>query len=139
MTAPDPRERMDELEHAIGDYPRLVADLTEKVAQAARQTVTGHDAGGLVTVTASADGEIRDVRVSLRAVRDLDERRLAQCVQDAANAALERAERLLAEATALPSGGEDDVDRRMDAFERRMDDMLYELDRMDRRLDRFGE
>jgi DNA-binding protein YbaB len=137
MTAPDPQERMAELEHAIGDYPRLVAELTDRVAAVADRTVTGEDTGGLVTVTATAAGRVRSVRVSLRALRDLDDRRLADRVREAANAALERAEEMLATATGTP--GEDDVDRRLAAFENRMDDLLYDLGRMDRMLDRFAD
>jgi DNA-binding protein YbaB len=137
VTMPEPQERMAELERMIGDYPYRVADLSSRLAGVAERTVTGQDAGGLVTVTVTGGGRVLSVRVSVRALRDLDDRRLADCVRDAANDALARAEAMLAEAAGEPDI--DDVDRRLAAFESRMDDMLYEMDRMDRMLDRIGE
>jgi DNA-binding protein YbaB len=136
MTMPVPEQAMAELERAISDYPQHVADLSDRVTEAAGQTVTGEDPGGLVTVTATGSGQIRSVRLTLRALRDLDDRRLADCVVDAANEALARAEALLDEATG-GQPGPDDIDARLAAFENRMDDTLYELDRIDRMLDRF--
>jgi DNA-binding protein YbaB len=136
MTMPVPEQAMAELERAISDYPRHVAELSDRVTEAAEQTVTGEDPGGLVTVTVTGSGLVRAVRITQRALRDLDDRRLVGCIVDAANEALARAEALLD----MASSGQpdtDDLDARLVAFGSRMDDTLYELGRIDRMLDHF--
>ena len=92
----------------------------------------GHPRGG----TASGAGEILSVRVSPRALRELEAGALAVRLIEAANAALARAEAALAEATGHTAADLDE-DRRLRAFEQRMDDTLDRLDRLDRSLDRL--
>ena len=129
----DPRRRMSELELTISDYPRQVAQARRRLADIAAQTVLGQDAGGLVTVTVTALGVVTSVHLSPRALRDLDDRRLADCVRDAANQALIRAEETVNAVAEEPRV--DDVDSRLAAFEGRVDDILCELDRVSSGLD----
>lgn len=137
----DPDQAMAALDRALADYPRRVAELTERIAAAAAATVTGEDEGGLVTVTAAGGGEIRSVRVSLRALRDMDAGTLARRVADAANSALARADESIAEVTGSAAPTESsksaEVADRLAAFERRMDGLLDRLDRTDHDLDRL--
>ena len=132
----DAERAMAGLERAIADYPRQLAEATDRVAAAGAATVTGQDEGGLVTVTASGAGEIQAVRVSHRALRDLDARALAGRVTAAVNAALARAEAAVTEAAGR-AGDDPDEDRRFRSFEHRMDDAIDRLDRLDRSLDRL--
>ncbi|SNY67507.1 YbaB/EbfC family nucleoid-associated protein [Paractinoplanes atraurantiacus] len=132
----DAERSLAALEQAIADYPRQLAETTERVDAAASATVTGQDEGGLVTVTASGAGHILAVRVSPRALRDLDARTVAARVAAAANAALARAEQSLAEA-AGHAPADLDEERKMRAFEQRMDATMDRLDRLDRSLDRL--
>lgn len=129
-------QAMAALDRALAEYPRKVAELTERIAAAASATVTGDDEGGLVTVTATGGGEIRSVRVSLRALRDMDAGTLARRVADAANSALARADESIAEVTGSAAPDPEVADR-LAAFERRMDGLLDRLDRTDRDLDRL--
>jgi len=131
----DPDQALAALDRALAEYPRRVAELTERVAAAAAATVEGADEGGLVTVTATGGGEIRSVRVSLRALRDMDAGTLARRVADAANTALARADESIAEVTGSAAPDPDVADR-LAAFDRRMDGLLERLDRVDRDLDR---
>jgi DNA-binding protein YbaB len=132
----DPDQVMAALDRALAEYPRRVAELTERLAAVAAATISGADEGGLVTVTASGAGEIRSVRVSLRALRDLDPGTLANRVADATNQALTRAEESLAEVTGAAATPDPEVADRLAAFERRMDGLLERLDRVDRDVDR---
>jgi DNA-binding protein YbaB len=130
----DPDQALTALDRALAEYPRRVAELTDRLSAAAAATVSGTDEGGLVTVTASGAGEIQSVRVSLRALRDLDAGTLANRLADAANEALTRAEEGLAEATGAAATPDPEVADRLAAFERRMDGLLERLDRVDRDL-----
>lgn len=123
-------------EQSIAAYPHRLAEATERVTAAAVATVTGADEAGLVTVTASGAGEILDVRVHPRALRELDARALATRVTTAVNAALARAEALLAEAAGA-AGADADEQRRPRAFDQRMDDTMDRLAELDRALDRL--
>ncbi|MBA3916350.1 MAG: YbaB/EbfC family nucleoid-associated protein, partial [Acidobacteriales bacterium] len=122
----DAERSMAALEQAIADYPRRLADVTDRVAAAEAATFIGPDPGGLVTVTASGAGKILSVRVSQRALRDLDARALAVRLTTAVNAALAQAEASVVEATgdAAADAGED---QRFRAFEQRMDATMDRL------------
>ena len=129
-------QSMAELQQAIADYPRRVAELSGRVAAAAADTVTGTDLGSLVTVTATGAGQITSVRVSATALRDLDTHSLAQRVTEAANAALANAEAALTAATGFAD--DSGVEQRLAAFEQRLDQTLDDLDRVERNLDRLS-
>ena len=131
-----PEHAMSALQHALADYPRRMADLTARAAVASTATVVGEDEGGLVTVTATGAGEILSVRVTVRALRELDPQRLAQRVTTAANVALARAEATLNGAAGVPAVP-DDTAEQLAEFEGRMDESLDRLNDLDRRLDRL--
>lgn len=137
MTSPD--ESLGRLERVLADYPQRAADLQARVAAAAASEVAGEDLGGLVRVTATGKGEILSVRVTERALRDMDATSLAARVVEAANEALARAESALTDAA--HTGREaDDTAYAMARFSDRMDDLLDRLSRLDRDLeDRLGE
>jgi DNA-binding protein YbaB len=132
-----PDDQMDRLQHTIEDLPRQVTELTERVNRAAAQTVTGEDASGQVVATVTGRGEIQSVRVSLRALRESDNRTLGRQVLAAVNAGLDRADALLADIR--PDSPESDVDDAMRRYEQRMDDLLYRLDDISRSLDRLDD
>jgi hypothetical protein len=82
---------------------------------------------------------VLSVRVSARALRDLDTRGIADRAVEATNAALARGEQFLAAATAAGTGADDGVEQRLAAFEHRIDATLDQLDRVERRLDASGD
>jgi DNA-binding protein YbaB len=135
MTSPD--DQMEKLQRTIDELPRRVEELTERVTRAAAQTVTGEDASGQVVATATGRGEIQGVRVSHRALRESDNRTLGGQVMAAVNAALDRADALLADLKADTQ--ESDVDDAMRRYEQRMDDLLYKLDDISRSLDHLDD
>ncbi|WP_239088389.1 YbaB/EbfC family nucleoid-associated protein [Planosporangium mesophilum] len=133
---PSPDERMEQLQRAVEDYPYRVRRLTEDAAEAAAQKVTGEAGNGQVVVTVTGGGAIDSVRVTYGALRELDNRTLADRVMAAVNDGLERAEAL------MPGAGEPDdaaAEEALHRFEQRMDDLLYELDYIDRKLNRIDE
>lgn len=137
MTNPD--EALGRVQRVVADYPQQVAEARSRVAAAAAAEVAGEDLGGLVRVTATGKGDIIAVRVTGRALRDLDARALAERITEAANAALARAEAMLTDA-ARTSREADDTAYAMARFTDRMDDLLDRLTRLDRDLeDRLGE
>ncbi|MFI5938260.1 YbaB/EbfC family nucleoid-associated protein [Actinoplanes sp. NPDC051494] len=136
MSGVDPRQRMDELEIAISDYPAQVAAARERVTAVRDRLVTGQDQGGLVSVEVTAAGVVTGVRISARALGDIDDRRLAECVRDAVNDALGRAEEVLAAAIGT-AGAQDDAEARFAAFESRMQGVEESLDRIGRSVDRL--
>jgi DNA-binding protein YbaB len=137
VTSPD--EALGRLERVLADYPRRAAEVRSRVAAAAATEVSGEDLGGLVRVTASGKGEITSVRVSERALRDLDATSLAARITEAANAALAGADAALTDA-ARPPQETDDTAYAMVRFSERMDDLLDRLARLDRDLeDRLDE
>lgn len=137
MTSPD--EALGRLERVLNDFPQRLAEARTRVAEAAASEVAGEDPGGLVRVTATGKGEITSVRVTERALRDLDQASLAGRITEAVNAALARGEAALADA-AHERREADDTAYAMARFEERMDDMLDRLSRLDRDLeDRLNE
>lgn len=132
MTGPD--EALGRLERVLNDFPQRLADARGRVAEAAASEVAGEDLGGLVRVTATGQGEITSVRVTERALRDLDPASLTDRIAEAVNAALARGEALLADA-AHERREADDTAYAMARFEERMDDMLDRLSRLDRELE----
>lgn len=138
MTAPPPDDRIEQLERAIEEYPDRVARLRRDVAEAAAQTVTGEAGDGQVVVTLTGQGSIQGVRVTYRALRELDHRSLADRVIDAINDGLDRADAVLAAGTG-DGTGDAAAEAALTSFERRMDDLFYELDHLDRRLDRLDD
>jgi DNA-binding protein YbaB len=135
---PSPQERLEQLQQAVADYPRRLAELSQRAAEAAARTVTGEAGGGRVTVTAIGRGEIRAVRLTHRALRELDNRTLADEVSAAINDALDRADAVMADATHGPAV-DSDVDDALGRYERRMDNLLYQLDYLERSLDRLAD
>jgi DNA-binding protein YbaB len=135
----NPDEALGRVQRVVADYPQQVAEARSRVAAAAAAEVAGEDLGGLVRVTATGKGDIIAVRVTGRALRDLDARALAERITEAANAALARAEAMLTDA-ARTSREADDTAYAMARFTDRMDDLLDRLTRLDRDLeDRLGE
>jgi DNA-binding protein YbaB len=132
VTSPD--EALGRLERVLNDFPQRLAEARDRVAAAAAAEVAGEDAGGLVRVTATGKGDITSVRVTERALRDLDSAALADRIAEAVNAALARAEATLADA-AYERREADDTGYAMARFEERMDDMLDRLSRLDRDLE----
>lgn len=132
MTSPD--EALGRLERVLNDFPQRLAEARDRVAAAAAAEVAGEDVGGLVRVTATGKGDITSVRVTERALRDLDSAALADRIAEAVNAALARAEATLADA-AYERREADDTAYAMARFEERMDDMLDRLSRLDRDLE----
>jgi DNA-binding protein YbaB len=132
VTSPD--EALGRLERVLNDFPHRLAEARDRVAAAAASEVAGEDLGGLVRVTATGKGEIRSVRVTERALRDLDPAELAGRITEAVNAALARAEATLTDA-AHEGREADDTAYTMARFEERMDDMLDRLSRLDRDLE----
>jgi DNA-binding protein YbaB len=137
VTTPSRDERMDELQRAIAEYPSRITEISQRIAAAASQTVTATSGNGQVVVAVIGDGQVRSVRVTHRALRELDNHTLAEQVKAAVNDGLDRADALVADARGghETSAAEEAVAR----YERRMDEMLYELDVIDRRLDRFDD
>jgi DNA-binding protein YbaB len=138
VTTPWRDERMDELQHAIAEYPSRITEISERIAAAASQTVTAVGGNGQVVVAVTGDGQVRSVRVTHRALRELDDHTLAEQVKAAVNEGLDRADALVADARGgheASAAAEEAVAR----YERRMDEMLYELDVIDRRLDRLDD
>jgi DNA-binding protein YbaB len=135
-SGPDPQESMDRLLQAIEDYPRRVAELSAQVAEAATRTVTGEAGDGQVVATLTAGGEIQSVRVTERALRNVDNRTLADLVTTAVNAGLDAADAALA--VRVDDGGADAAqEQALAQYERQMDDLLGRLEAIDRGLDRF--
>jgi DNA-binding protein YbaB len=132
VTSPD--EALGRLERVLNDFPQRLAEARDRVAAAAAAEVAGEDVGGLVRVTATGKGDITAVRVTERALRDLDSAALADRIAEAVNAALARAEATLADA-AYERRHADDTAYAMARFEERMDDMLDRLSRLDRDLE----
>jgi DNA-binding protein YbaB len=132
VTSPD--ETLGRLERILDDYPRRVAELQSRIAAAAATEASGEDLGGLVRVTVTGQGVITSVRVTERALRDMDATSLAERITEAANAALAKAEAALAEA-AHTSRESDDTAYAMARFSDRMDDLLDRLSRVDRDLE----
>jgi DNA-binding protein YbaB len=133
-----PEQAMDDLRRAVADHPRLLAELTERAGAAAAATVTGEDESGLVTVTASGQGQILSVRVNDRALREWEAHQLAARVTTAVNVALSRAEAALHEATAgAVVDNEAATTAHLHAFEQRMDAAIDRLDRLGRDLHRL--
>jgi DNA-binding protein YbaB len=132
VTSPD--EALGRLERVLNDFPQRLAEARDRVAAAAAAEVAGEDVGGLVRVTATGKGDITSVRVTERALRDLDSAALADRIAEAVNAALARAEATLADA-AYERREADDTAYAMARFEERMDDMLDRLSRLDRDLE----
>jgi DNA-binding protein YbaB len=137
VTTPSRDERMDELQRAIAEYPSRITEISQRIAAAASQTVTATSGNGQVVVAVIGDGQVRSVRVTHRALRELDNHTLAEQVKAAVNDGLDRADALVADARGghETSAAEEAVAR----YERRMDEMLYELDVIDRRLDRLDD
>ena len=137
MSGPD--EALGRLERVLADYPYRVAEVRSRVAAAAAAEVSGEDARGLVRVGATGNGEITSVRVTERALRELDAASLAALIVEAVNAALAAAEAALADAAQTPREPES-TGYAMARFSERMDDLLDRLVRVDRDLeDRLGE
>jgi DNA-binding protein YbaB len=128
---------MDDLRRTVDDYPRRLAEATERAGAAAAATVTGEDESGLVTVTASGQGRILSVRVNGRALREDDSHRLAVRVTTAVNEALSRAEAALSGATGPVLDNEPETTAHLHAFEQRMDAAMDRIDRLSRDLDRL--
>jgi DNA-binding protein YbaB len=137
VTTPSPDERLEQLHRAIDGYPRRVAELSQRAAEVGAQTVIGEAGDGQVVVTLTGRGEVQGVRLTYRALRELDNRTLADRVMAAVNDGLDRAEALIGEADSADRGEE--ADEAVAQFERRMDDLLYELDYTDRKLDRLDD
>jgi DNA-binding protein YbaB len=138
VTASSPEDRFAQLERAIDEYPDRVERLRRNMAEAAAQTVTGVAGDGQVVVALTGQGSIQGVRVTHRALRELDRRSLANRVIEAVNDGLDRADALLA-AEAGDSAGDAEAEAALASFERRMDDLFYELDYLDRKLDRLDD
>lgn len=137
MSSPD--EALGRLERVLADYPHRVAELRSRVAAAVAAEVSGEDLEGLVRVGATGNGEITSVRVTERALRELDAVSLAERIVEAVNAALAAGEAALADAAQTPREPED-TGYAMARFAERMDDLLDRLVRIDRDLeDRLGE
>jgi DNA-binding protein YbaB len=137
VTGPD--EALGRLERVLADYPDRLAEVRAQVGAAAAAEVSGADVGGLVRVTATGTGDITSVRVTERAVRDLDATSLAARITEAANAALAAAEAALTDAARTPQQA-DDTTYAVARFQDQMDDLLDRLVRLDRDLeDRLGE
>jgi DNA-binding protein YbaB len=134
---PSPEERMEQLQRTIEDYPRQVAELSQRAAQIAQQTVTGEAGNGQVVATVTGRGDIQGVRVSHRALRESDNRTLGTHVMAAVNAGLDRADALVADLRAANPAS--DLDEATSRYERRMDELLYQLDYIDRSLDRLDD
>ena len=135
----DPDESLGRAQGLAAGFPEQVAEIRARVAAAAAAEVSGEDLGGLVRVTATGKGDILAVRVTERALDDLDARQLADRITEAANAALARAEAAVTDA-ARTSREADDTAYTMARFTDRMDDLLDRLTRLDRDLeDRLGE
>lgn len=134
MTTPDPDDRLEQLRSAFEHYDDQVAQLRDRAAAIANQTVTGEAAQGQVVVTVTGRGVIQEVRVNRRALQETDNHTLARHVMSAINEALERADQLLADLRPAPVA---DIDGALDRYERRMDQMLDRLDTIGRALDRL--
>jgi DNA-binding protein YbaB len=135
---PSPEERLEQLQQAIANYPQRVAELSQRAMGAAGRTVTGEAGGGEVKVTATGQGQIQEVRLTHRALRELDNHTLADRVRDAINDALERADAMMANAT-QGSSADSDVEDALGQYERRMDNLLYQLEYLERSLDRLAD
>ncbi|MEU8662850.1 YbaB/EbfC family nucleoid-associated protein [Actinoplanes philippinensis] len=129
---------LDALHRALDDYPRQLAEATDRAAAAAATTITTRDESGQVTVTASGNGDIQGVRVTARALHQWDPHQLAAALTTAVNAALARAEATLEEATTtLSTDAEARAEARLRSFEQKMDATLDRLDHLTRNLDRL--
>jgi DNA-binding protein YbaB len=138
MTMPSRDERMEQLQRAITEYPSRITEISQRIAAVASRTVTGERGNGQVVVTVTGHGQVQTVRVTHRALRELDNHTLADRMKAAINEGLDRADALLAEAT----GGHEvsaAADEAVARYERRMDELLDELDVIDRRLDRLDD
>jgi DNA-binding protein YbaB len=129
---------MADLEQAIAALPDRLADATAHVTAAGAATITGADESGSVTVTALGTGQILSVRVSPRALRELDARALASQVHAAINAVLAKAEAALTEAAGATGEGLEEQ-RRFQEFEQRMDRAMDSLDELERAIDRLAD
>jgi DNA-binding protein YbaB len=127
---------LDALRRAIEEYPTRVRELSRQAAEAAQQTVIGDSGSGQVVVTLTGAGEIRSVRVSHGALRQLDNRTLGERVKAAVNAGLERAEAILGAAHEDPGDAEEQALAR---YEQRMDELLFRMDSIGRGLDRLDD
>jgi DNA-binding protein YbaB len=139
MSARSPEDRLDQLGRAVDNYPARVADLRDIFAEVAAQIVTGTAAGGQVAVTATGDGVVDSVRISPRALRQLDNRALAKHVMNAVNEALEEGAALFEEA--IRRDPEDEVlDAAEEAeFAAHMRELHERLDAISRSIDKFTD
>lgn len=116
----------------LADFDALVATARANVDRVAAERVTGVSAGDAVSAVATGAGSIVEIRVHPLAVRQLDNLTLGERVQEAVNAALDRAEALRPHPGPAPTA---DLDAQLEMFEHRMDGLLERLDRLTRDLD----
>jgi DNA-binding protein YbaB len=128
-------ERLEALADAVREYPAQVADARERLGDAANQTITADAAQGQVTATVTGEGVVDAVRVSPRALRQMDNRAVARYVLAAVNDALDGADTLVEEA--LGDRADADVDEQVAQYEQRMDQLLGRLDDISRAIDRL--
>lgn len=133
---PDPEAALAELRATMRAYPDKLAAATT-LAQSMRDAmVTGVSSAATVTVTATGEGQIVDVRFSKLALRRLDNYTLGEHIAEALNAALEAAERLQkGDEENTPDELEATIDEAQLAFTRRMDGLLAKLEDIERSLD----
>jgi DNA-binding protein YbaB len=137
MTTPFHAERLEVLADAVEDYPAQVADLRGRLSEAAAQTVTGSAAQGQVTASVTGEGIVEAVRVSPRALRQMDNRTVARYVLVAVNDALDEADRLVEDVLGDRADADADVDEQVAQYEQRMDRLLGQLDDISRAIDRL--
>jgi nucleoid-associated protein EbfC len=70
----------------------MQAQMTELQEEASKETAEASAGGGMVTVVASAGGEIRELRIDPKAIDPADPELLADLVMAAANEALRAAQ-----------------------------------------------
>jgi DNA-binding protein YbaB len=128
---PGSEDRLDQLGQAVEHHADRVVKLRQRAAEFASRAVTGRAAQGQVVVTVTGGGVIQGVRVSQRALQEMDNQTLAGHVRAAVNEALDRVDEHLQDLRPAPPG---DVDAALESYERRMDDMLDRLDTIDRAL-----
>jgi DNA-binding protein YbaB len=132
VTDPRPAEvSLARLRVEVAEFPRRLAEATERADQLVNQLVVGRAGDGAVTVVATGAGLIREVRLPAAGSSDS----LAGHVRDAANAALESADAL----RSTPGPAESGVDQALDALDARLDSVLALLDDLAERLDDLAE
>ena len=133
---PDPEAALAELRATMRAYPDKLAAAATRAQSMRDATVTGVSSAETVTVTATGEGRIVDVRFSALALRRLDNYTLGEHIAEALNAALEAAERLQkGDEEITPDELEATIDEAQLVFTRRMDGLLATLDDIERSLD----